>query len=83
MQTIFRPNFNDFNVILELNTTKLNRRCETIDWQPKKSLKLRLYEKKPEEVMPIVMFDCAYLYLKELKVNFPHFFQYLWDWLHR
>ncbi|XP_050699179.1 nucleolar protein 6-like isoform X2 [Eriocheir sinensis] len=79
IKTIFRPNFNDFNVTLELNINKLNRRCEAIDWLPKKSLKLRQYEKKPGEVMPIVMFDCAQLYLRDLKDAFSHLALFFYD----
>ena len=46
----------------------MSRRFETLDWKPKKSFKLKQYEKKADEVMPIVMFDVAQMYLQELKV---------------
>lgn len=68
LQTIFRTSFCDFDVTIELNINELNRRYETVDWMPKKSLKFRQYEKKAQEVMPIVMFDAAQMYLKELQV---------------
>lgn len=79
IKTIFRPSFCDFDVTIELNVSELSRRYETVDWVPKKSVKFKQYEKKTEEVMPIVMFDSAQMYLKELQIAFGHLAIFFYD----
>ncbi|XP_045117348.1 nucleolar protein 6-like [Portunus trituberculatus] len=77
--TIFRPSFDDFDVVIKLNANQLSRRFETLDWKPDKSFKLKQYEKKAEEVMPIVMFDAAQMYLHELKCAFGYLALFFYD----
>ncbi|XP_063886940.1 nucleolar protein 6-like [Scylla paramamosain] len=79
IKTVFRPNFSDFDVTIELNTSELSRRFETLDWKPKKSFKLKQYEKKSGEVMPIVMFDVAQMYLQELQNAFGYLALFFYD----
>ncbi|XP_071514441.1 nucleolar protein 6 isoform X1 [Panulirus ornatus] len=72
IKTIFRPSYDDYDVIIKLAFKQLSRIEESLDPRSLKNLKVKPYEYSTDEVMPVVMFDAAQLYLRELRHAFNH-----------
>ncbi|KAK7073657.1 hypothetical protein SK128_015685 [Halocaridina rubra] len=72
IKTIFRPCLNDFDVIMKLHSSQLSRREEALDQETFTSKLIHPYKHHSQEIMPVVMFDPAQLYLEELRDAFDH-----------
>lgn len=72
LQTLFRPSLVDFDVTITLNRQELSRRMEAVDRKnldEKKKVSLHHAKEDRREIMPIVMYDAAFMYLGELRVS--------------
>ncbi|KAG7161793.1 nucleolar protein 6-like [Homarus americanus] len=69
---IFRPSPEDYDVSIRLKVKQLSRCEESFDQTSCTAMHITPYECSPDEIMPIVMFDAAHLYLKELRETFSH-----------
>lgn len=75
-QIVFRPSYDDYDVVIHLENYQMNRLDEALDATNtatkiprKKGSKPWICNPKEDQIMPIVMFDPAFFYIKELRVS--------------
>lgn len=76
-QIVFRPSYDDYDVVIHLQNYQMNRLDEALDATntskkppgKKKGSRPWMCNPKEDQIMPIVMFDPAYFYIKELRVS--------------
>ncbi|XP_042871815.1 nucleolar protein 6-like [Penaeus japonicus] len=80
--TLFRPSLVDFDVTITLNRQELSRRMEAVDRKnldEKKKVSLHHAKEDRREIMPIVMYDAAFMYLGELREAYNHLALFFYD----
>lgn len=74
---VFRPSYDDYDVVIHLQDYQMNRLDEALDATKmatkstgkKKGSKPWMCNPKEDQIMPIVMFDPAFFYIKELRAS--------------
>ncbi|KAK3881250.1 hypothetical protein Pcinc_014302 [Petrolisthes cinctipes] len=80
IKTVFRPSYDDYDVVIHLEDYHLSRLDEAVDPKntttkpsaKKKGWKPQMVNPKENQTMPIAMFDPAFLYVKELRESYGH-----------
>ncbi|XP_066977982.1 nucleolar protein 6 [Macrobrachium rosenbergii] len=72
IKLIFRPSLDDFNVVIKLQESQLSRRKESVDVTMPQPKFIKPYKHHRKEIVPVVMFDPAEMYLRELRAAFSH-----------
>nr|XP_045581475.1 nucleolar protein 6-like [Procambarus clarkii] len=76
---IFLPSSDDYDVVIHLNSKHLCRHEESIRNSSFIPKNIKPYEYHSSEIMPIVMFDAPFLYLKELRDTYNHVALFFYD----
>ncbi|PSN31316.1 Nucleolar protein 6 [Blattella germanica] len=76
---IFRPPLEAYDVVIHLSVKMNPLRFAAVDAKPGTSSKLSPYQKDPEEKIPVLGFNPAYLYLQELRTNFSEVALFFYD----